>query len=559
MTDVLISLDPNHFYLIIFYVLLLASPSLQLPNRLTKLDVSLGSSVGVEDRSTFTAQQVIRIPLQANLFRRRSFTYWAQRSLKMKGGQELIQSGCGIYWFRCTALRFHDNPSFLEACRSSKKLLPVMVIDPDHPFCQTRHLRPGVIRANFILESVLELQGKLQDEMDSNLLVLKGVPDKVLPDVVAHCNASHLFYERDAAAPVREHDTKVLSSIKIKSPSITIKSFDTHTLFPMETYVSKCKSQVAPNTYGGFCKIFGSLGKVSSEVETVKSVPPLPDAFKDKVPEEFSIFTGIKSSGRNPSPVPTLIELGYEKSEIGGIDSSKGIFKGGEEEALKRLKDNMRRKKWVAEFEKPETSPNSLEPDTTGLSPYVKHGCISARRFYHALSEVYADVGRHSQPPVSLHGQLMWREYNTLMGYTTPNFDKMVGNPVARQIPWDEDDDMLIKWKMSQTGYPFVDAIMTQLRETGWIHHLARHMVACFLTRGDLWQSWEKGAAVFEEYLIDADWSINNFNWQWLSCSAHFYQYFRCYSPVSFGKKTDKNGDYSKFFQCLQDFKFTPS
>ena len=26
------------------------------------------------------------------------------------------------------------------------------------------------------------------------------------------------------------------------------------------------------------------------------------------------------------------------------------------------------------------------------------------------------------------------------------------------------------------------------------MHHLARHAVACFLTRGDLWLSWEQGA-----------------------------------------------------------------
>jgi cryptochrome len=38
---------------------------------------------------------------------------------------------------------------------------------------------------------------------------------------------------------------------------------------------------------------------------------------------------------------------------------------------------------------------------------------------------------------------------------------------------------------------------MTQLREEGWIHHLARHAVACFLTRGDLWISWEEGMKVF--------------------------------------------------------------
>lgn len=37
---------------------------------------------------------------------------------------------------------------------------------------------------------------------------------------------------------------------------------------------------------------------------------------------------------------------------------------------------------------------------------------------------------------------------------------------------------------------------MTQLRQEGWIHHLGRHAVACFLTRGDLWISWEEGQKV---------------------------------------------------------------
>lgn len=47
---------------------------------------------------------------------------------------------------------------------------------------------------------------------------------------------------------------------------------------------------------------------------------------------------------------------------------------------------------------------------------------------------------------------------------------------------------------------------MAQLREQGWMHHLARHSVACFLTRGDLWCSWEAGQAVFDNPLLDADW-----------------------------------------------------
>ena len=226
----------------------------------------------------------------------------------------------------------------------------------------------------------------------------------------------------------------------------------------------------------------------------------------------------------------------------------------------------------------------------------MKHGCLSPRRFYNALSAVYDKFNEKniSKPPVSLHGQLMWREYNYLMCYTTPNCHKSIGNPIARrtflfliwttsftivcifvylhdlkflmysssfdrfliEIPWDDDPELLAAWKESRTGYPYIDAIMTQLRETGWIHHLARHSVACFLTRGDLWQSWENGLAVFEHYLIDADFSINVFNWQWLSCTAHFYQYFRCYSPIGFGKKTDPNGDYIR--KWLPQFKDMP-
>ena len=77
----------------------------------------------------------------------------------------------------------------------------------------------------------------------------------------------------------------------------------------------------------------------------------------------------------------------------------------------------------------------------------------------------------------------------------------------------------------------------------------------CIRDRGDLWQSWEKGAAVFDELLLDADPAINNGNWMWLSCSCFFYQYFRCYSPVAFPQKYDKNGDYvRRWVPQLRDY-----
>jgi cryptochrome len=85
---------------------------------------------------------------------------------------------------------------------------------------------------------------------------------------------------------------------------------------------------------------------------------------------------------------------------------------------------------------------------------------------------------------------------------------------------------------------------MRQLKETGWIHHLARHAVACFLTRGDLWLPWTEGARVFDRDLLDADWAVNNFNWLGLAGVASWSPpFFRVYSPVPNHKQSSLNVD----------------
>ena len=59
---------------------------------------------------------------------------------------------------------------------------------------------------------------------------------------------------------------------------------------------------------------------------------------------------------------------------------------------------------------------------------------------------------------------------------------------------------------------------MRQLRQTGWIHHLGRHSVACFLTRGQGYISWERGAEVFDELLLDWDPAANGASPSHLFC-----------------------------------------
>lgn len=90
---------------------------------------------------------------------------------------------------------------------------------------------------------------------------------------------------------------------------------------------------------------------------------------------------------------------------------------------------------------------------------------------------MYKEKKEHSKPPVSLLGQLLWREFYYVAAAHTPNYHRMEGNPICKQIPWDNNAEFYRAWEESQTGYPWIDAIMAQLRRTGWMHHLARHCV----------------------------------------------------------------------------------
>ncbi len=62
-------------------------------------------------------------------------------------------------------------------------------------------------------------------------------------------------------------------------------------------------------------------------------------------------------------------------------------------------------------------------------------GCVSARRFFLELRKILASApgGRHTKPPVSLEGQLIWREFFYTCSAFTPNYGRMVQPPVLTQ------------------------------------------------------------------------------------------------------------------------------
>lgn len=47
---------------------------------------------------------------------------------------------------------------------------------------------------------------------------------------------------------------------------------------------------------------------------------------------------------------------------------------------------------WVANYERPRMNANSLLASPTGLSPYLRFGCLSCRLFYYRLWDLYKKV-----------------------------------------------------------------------------------------------------------------------------------------------------------------------
>ncbi|KAK6184088.1 hypothetical protein SNE40_006621 [Patella caerulea] len=430
-------------------------------------------------------------------------------------------SSCkSIHWFR-KGLRLHDNPALLAALENCVEFHAIFVLDPWFP----KNYKVGINRWRFLLESLQDLDTNLR-KLNSRLYVVRGKPKEVFPKLFDKWKITHLSFELDIEPYALKRDSEIEELAR--NHNVKIIKHVSHTLYDTERIIEKNGGK-APLTLTRLQTILSQLG------------PPLKPLDAPNISQFKDICSPVNKDDGENYDIPTLQELGQDPATCGPV-----LYPGGETEGLHRLDNNMAKTSWVANFEKPKTEPNSLAPSTTVLSPYLKFGCVSARLFYWKVQDVYNKIKKHSQPPVSLHGQLLWREFYYTVASLTPNFDKMEGNSVCIQIPWKTNDDHLKAWKEGRTGYPFIDAIMIQLRKEGWIHHLARHAVACFLTRGDLWCHWEEGQKVFEEYLLDADWSLNAGNWMWLSASAFFHQYFRVYSPVVFGKKTDPSGSYIK-------------
>ncbi|WP_069659449.1 DASH family cryptochrome [Arcticibacter eurypsychrophilus] len=392
-----------------------------------------------------------------------------------------------ILWFK-NDLRLEDNEALVEAIAQSDQLIPVYCFDEAiYKTIPYGFTRIGKFRAKFLLESLSELKFRLA-ELGANLQIVKGNPEEELPKIAFKYNAKKVFTEREIAFEELQTLDKVRSAL-LKNDCFLMTS--------------------ASNT----------LYHIDDLPLSIDRIPDIFSQFRVLVEKKTTIRPALNIPHHIPTPdlgsmdIPTLAEMGLPAVER---DARAVLnYKGGESEAIKRLKYYFQESKAISRYK--ETRNGMVGSDfSTKFSAWLSMGCLSSRYIYSEL-KAFEDTFGANESTYWLQFELLWRDYFKLMMEKYGNkLFLFNGIKARREKPDAVNFTILQQWINGETGVDFVDANMKELKFTGYMSNRGRQNVASFLIN-DLQIDWRYGAAYFEQQLIDYDVSSNWGNWAYLS------------------------------------------
>jgi deoxyribodipyrimidine photo-lyase len=407
-----------------------------------------------------------------------------------------------IVWMR-RDLRLTDHAALFAACEASEAVACAFVLDP----VLLRGPRTGAPIVQFFLESLTALRAALR-EAGSDLALLEGGAAEELGALARRIGAEAVFYNEDYEPDAVARDAAVTAELRANGFA-----------------VNACVDQVyaAPGDCvqegGKPYTVFTPYKRRWLERLRTARVAPYPG------PARRSFLPAALVGAARDVPGPQAY----------GHAPSPAYPRGGEAVAQALLRAFCAEPIGGYEARRNVPAPEG----TSRLSPHLRAGTVGIRTCIEAALASGATTG--AQTWIS---ELAWRDfYQQILAH----FPRVAGEPFlaqARALRFRDDERAWRAWCAGTTGYPIVDAAMTQLNTTGWMHNRARMIVASFLTK-DLLIDYRLGERYFELHLADADLAANNGGWQWAaSTGTDAVPYFRVFNPVLQGRKFDPDGTY---------------
>ena len=150
---------------------------------------------------------------------------------------------------------------------------------------------------------------------------------------------------------------------------------------------------------------------------------------------------------------------------------------------------------------------------STQLSPYLSIGSLSPRQVAEQVKKYESQVLSNSSTYWVIF-ELLWRDFFRYMSLKHGKKLFLKGGIQESETEWKWHKPTFEKWTQGRLNEPLVDALMNQLRSTGFMSNRGRQIVANYWCK-QLKQDWRVGAAWFEHCLIDYDVSSNWGNWQY--------------------------------------------
>jgi deoxyribodipyrimidine photo-lyase len=374
-----------------------------------------------------------------------------------------------IVWLR-RDLRVHDHPALRAAHASADQVLPVFCFD--RRLLQGRH-RSGA-RTQFMLECLKDLDASLK-ERGSRLILREGVPERELTRLVHHLKADAVHATADVGPFARRRDVRAQQALAAVGARLHLHPG----LFAVDDPAGIKTKQGKPYTlFTPFYRVW--LG------EPRRAPAPAPQ------------HVGGAGGRLRKGSFPTLAQLNLPQEAASPAP-------GGERAARARLDEFL-----LHRVDRYGEDHNRLaRPGTSGLSPYLHFGCLSARELESRLPE--------SEGGQEFRRQLCWRDFYAQVLHEHPaNARREYQRRYRGTLRWSRARSRFDAWREGRTGYPIVDAAMRQLQCEGWMHNRGRLIVGSFLTK-DLGIDWRWGEGWFMRMLIDGDEANNNGNWQWIA------------------------------------------
>jgi deoxyribodipyrimidine photo-lyase len=406
-----------------------------------------------------------------------------------------------LHWHR-RDLRTTDNRS-LSAAADADTVVPLFVFD------DAVLAHAGAPRVRYMLDALAALRERYRD-LGSDLVVRRGDPREVVPDVADTFDVDRVRWNRDYSGLARERDAAVRRSLD--DADVARETVHDHLHHEPGSITTNQGEPYSVYTY--FWKKWRDREKAD----------PYPE------PDEGLVAV----DGDEAGPLPSIDELGFDEPEASVPEAGTGAARA----RLERFCDD-------AVFRYDEDRDYPTRDAVSRLSVDLKWGTLGVREVYAATEAAMAEANDEERESVAeFQSQLAWREFYTHVLFFNPEVVTENFKSYENEIEWRDDPDELQAWRDGETGYPIVDAGMRQLKEEAYMHNRVRMIVASFLTK-DLLCDWRHGYAHFREYLADHDTQNDNGGWQWAASTGTDAQpYFRIFNPMTQGERYDPDAEY---------------